>query len=160
MKTNRSRTLSILMAIATSAFALSGCADQDAELDDVMEESTGTNEARPDESSDLAETHAEKATDSDEENVAETEQALYQYVTLGHMQSFISPTMAFWVNTRIDIYNDSNTSATVSLQAGAVAPEYIFVAPRGVRTIYRQYWGLGVNITNVSSTVLRVKVTG
>ncbi len=160
MKTNRLRTLSILTAIATTAFALSGCAAHDDEANDGMADGSEAEEARPDETRDITAADEEDAKAVDEENVATTEQALYQYVSLSYLQTFTSPTMAFWVNTRIDIINNNSIGAYVSLQAGAGGTEYIYTPPRTVTSVWRQYWGVAVNITNVSSPVVQVKVTG
>ncbi len=44
MKTNHSRSLSILLAIATSAFALSGCVAQNEEMSDVIADVSDTDE--------------------------------------------------------------------------------------------------------------------
>ncbi|MER5385547.1 hypothetical protein ABT040_35730 [Streptomyces sp. NPDC002688] len=69
---------------------------------------------------------------------------------LGSWEAATFPTWTFWGRTAVHVYNTGNTPVTVSFQAGAAQPAYVFLDAGEDHREYGFWAGFPVTVTNAT----------
>jgi hypothetical protein len=69
---------------------------------------------------------------------------------LGSWEHGTFPTWTFWGRTTTHVYNTGNVGVTVSFQAGAAQPAYVYIDPGEDHREYGFWAGFPVTITNAT----------
>jgi hypothetical protein len=69
---------------------------------------------------------------------------------LGSWEAATFPTWTFWGRTTCHVYNTGNTGTTVTFQAGAAQPAYVYIDVGEDHREYGFWGGFPVTITNAT----------